>query len=85
MSESFDLILMDVQIPVMNGCEATRAIRQHELLTPVIALTVHAMTGDEDTCLDARMDDYISKPIQIRALRDVLARWSEPKPTRRQR
>ena len=43
------------------------------------------MKGDEETCLDARMDDYISKPIQIRALRDVLARWSEPKPTRRQR
>ena len=76
---SFDLILMDVQMPVMNGYEATAAIRKLELKTgrhtPIIALTAHAMTGDRDTCLSAGMDDYLAKPIQTRNLHEVLARW----------
>ena len=78
--ERFDLILMDVQMPVMNGYDATRAIRAREeptrKHTPIVALTAHAMKGDRDTCIEAGMDDYLSKPIQSQELHDMVARWS---------
>lgn len=75
-SQSFDLILMDVQMPEMDGLQATKTIRQQELHTsvhiPIIALTAHAMTSDRERCLEAGMDDYISKPINARALLDLI-------------
>jgi CheY-like chemotaxis protein len=66
--ESFDLILMDVQMPEMGGFEATRAIREKEKATgghiPIVAMTAHAMKGDRERCLESGMDSYVTKPVQ---------------------
>jgi len=71
-ARSFDLVLMDVQMPGMDGFEATSIIRAHELSPgrhiPIIAMTAHAMKGDRQRCLDAGMDGYVSKPIGFREL-----------------
>ena len=75
----YDLILMDCQMPEMNGYEATRAIRKREsngqFHIPIIAMTANAMKGDREECLDAGMDDYVSKPVNRDLLRDVLQKW----------
>ena len=79
--EAFDLIFMDVQMPEMDGLEATRRIRQAERATgrhtPIAAMTAHAMTGDRERFLASGMDDYISKPIQRNELLELLARISD--------
>jgi PAS domain S-box-containing protein len=78
--QSFDLVLMDVQMPEMDGFEATAAIREKEKTSgnhlPVIAMTAHAMVGDKERCLAAGMDDYISKPIRPEELSELLERYS---------
>ena len=76
--EAYDLILMDCQMPEMDGYQATRAIRAREgggRRVPILAMTANAMPGDRERCLEAGMDDYLAKPIAIRDLTDALQRW----------
>ena len=72
----YDLVLMDLQMPELDGFEATAAIRAHERTTsqrvPIMALTAHAMEGDRQRCLDAQMDGYIAKPIKAAELFDAV-------------
>ena len=75
-SQSFDLVLMDVQMPEMGGLEATGIIRQGEMRTgrhlPIIAMTAHAMKGDRERCLEAGMDGYVAKPVQAKDLQEAI-------------
>jgi CheY-like chemotaxis protein len=80
-AEMFDVVLMDVQMPEMDGLEATAAIRRLEAdrgathpRVPIVAMTAHALSGDRERCLAAGMDDYVAKPIQARQLLDVIGR-----------
>ena len=76
-SQSFDIVLMDVQMPVMDGLTATRLIRKEKLAqkTPIVAMTANAMQGDRDLCLDAGMDDYVAKPIEPDELMTTLGHY----------
>ncbi len=83
-TEQFDLILMDVQMPVLDGFAATSSIREKEKsagqFTPIIAITAYALKGDQEKCLAAGMDDYISKPINRDELLQKVERWIKGTP-----
>jgi signal transduction histidine kinase/DNA-binding response OmpR family regulator len=86
LKDEFDLVLMDVQMPEQSGLEATRRIRDHEAMhgghIPIIAMTAHAMKGDREMCIDAGMDEYISKPIVrgelLRLIKEVAGKRLAP-------
>ena len=78
----YDVILMDVQMPDMNGFDATRLVREFEQTsskpkTPIIGMTAHALAGDKERCLVAGMDDYISKPFNPDELQAKIASWAK--------
>ena len=74
---TFDLILMDIRMPVMDGIDATKAIRKTGVRAPIMALTANALTEEEQRCREAGMDDYLSKPIDLGLLRDKIAFWTQ--------
>lgn len=83
-TESFDLVFMDVQMPEMDGLNATHKIRENEALTgvhvPIIAMTAHAMKGDKESCLAAGMDGYLAKPVSSKQIEDLISVMLNPQP-----
>jgi len=75
LSKPYDLIFMDIQMPNMNGYDATRAIRAKGVKTPIVALTAHAMNGDDEKCFAAGCDDYLTKPINQKQLLKTLGKY----------
>ncbi len=80
----YDLVLMDCQMPELDGLEATRALRRQEASRGghllVVALTAHAMAGDRERCIEAGMDGYVTKPLQLEDLARVLRTWLIERP-----
>ena len=82
----YDLILMDIQMPVMDGFAAAKKIRSlerdtHQERVPIIALTAHALQGDRERCLENEMDDYLTKPLRKKVFLEGVAKWIDPRPT----
>ncbi len=78
-STPFDLVLMDMQMPVMNGHDATRKLRSLDYHQPIIALTAESTAGDRENCLRAGCSDYLSKPISLEGLIEILNRHLSPR------
>ncbi|MCC2637811.1 MAG: signal transduction histidine kinase [Moraxellaceae bacterium] len=81
----YDVVLMDCEMPVMNGFDATRALRAHErecdgVRVPVVAMTASALKGDREKCLAAGMDDFLPKPVRLQDLRHMVEAWFQPRP-----
>src|SRR5690606_26084338 len=75
MAENFDVILMDMQMPVMNGFDATRELRRRGFNRPIVAFTANAMKGDENRCYDVGCNAFVTKPVEHRQLLRTLAEW----------
>lgn len=73
--ETFDAILMDIQMPVLNGLDATRELRKAGISTPIIAMTANVLKGDREACLEAGMNDYIGKPVKLNDLQHTIQKW----------
>ncbi|MEW6750324.1 MAG: two-component regulator propeller domain-containing protein [Candidatus Latescibacterota bacterium] len=78
-AQEFDAVLMDLQMPELDGYEATRRMRELGLAVPILAMTASAMSGDRERCLGAGMNDYVSKPIAREELFGTLSRWTTPR------
>ena len=75
MVNSYDLIFMDIQMPNMNGLEATATLRKNAIETPIIALTANAMKGDDEKCFNAGCDGYLTKPINRKKLLEMIEKY----------
>ncbi|MCG8579411.1 MAG: response regulator [Bacteroidales bacterium] len=73
--DKIDLVFMDVQMPVLNGLDATRKLREEKVALPIIAMTANALKGDREVCIDAGMNDYIGKPVKMDDLENIIDRW----------
>ncbi|MBN2167377.1 MAG: PAS domain S-box protein [Marinilabiliaceae bacterium] len=73
--EQFDLIFMDIQMPVLNGLDTTVELRNNSISLPIVAMTANALQGDREICIDAGMNDYVGKPVKMDDLVDILDRW----------